>query len=62
MDPHDKDHENAIELVDVSTTLVGSGLEGDQIRNTDCVVTMNSPPDPTPNSSTLTTEQGEAKQ
>ena len=47
MDPDDNDHENAIELVDVTTPLVG-------ISHTDCVVTMNSPPTHTPDSSALT--------
>ena len=47
MDPDDNDYENTIELVDVTTPLVG-------ISPTDCVVTMNSPPTHTPDSSALT--------
>ena len=47
MDPDDNDHENAIQLVDVTTPLVGTS-------HTDCVVTMNSQPTHTPDSSALT--------
>ena len=60
MDP-DKgtDPEDAIELADVSTPLMDNDPEGKQKCPEDCVVTMNSPP--TPNSSMLTTEQGNTK-
>ena len=44
MDPADNDQENAIELVDVTSPLAGTS-------QTDCVVTINSPPTLTPDSS-----------
>ena len=49
MDP-DKgtDPEDAIQLADVSTPLMDNDLEGKQKCPEDSVVTMNSPPKPTP--------------
>ena len=37
MGSHDNDHENTIPLVVVSTPLVGRGLEGNQMGNTDFI-------------------------